>query len=428
MREFIISNPGKVKLSEPPCDSYTLESMERTRSRLNVAKSKMDSIFSNPRWVRLQRSFDSTARAKRIIQTSFGGQNVSNAWLKYWELYAHYIGDSAKPTTKVFFNAELPGASLSAWNHYCQARGFAPNWVASSLWPGETDAENTTGILDDVYGFYQMNPGKWLMNKQSTGNMTLRKDIMSLKDVKVDFYSHDAGISVITNAAGENSYNNQEEMNLAIHLGCAIAGLMTLKPGGTFIAKQYTFFQTLSWQLMIYYASLFDEFRICKPITSRPYNSEIYLVGTGFRGLPGGDLDHLLDLLDRTNVPAGQAINGQDWSSFPILFCDDEVKSKYIVQLAEIMEASDQLFNEQTAAINRNISDFYKTRQYEALQAYERSAYDTNKIILDEWFAAYPVPSISREQWLPGIEKQNPRVGGSDDYAVEYDDESYTLE
>jgi hypothetical protein len=60
---------------------------------------------------------------------------------------------------------------------------------------------------------------------------------------------------------------------------------MTLKIGGSFIAKQYTFFETFTWNLIIIYAQMFDEFYICKPLTSRPYNGEIYLVGKGFRGI-----------------------------------------------------------------------------------------------------------------------------------------------
>lgn len=194
-------------------------------------------------------------------------------------------------------------------------------------------------------------------------------------------------------------------MNLAIHLGCAIAGFMTLKPGGTFIAKQYTFFQTESWQLIIYYASLFETFRICKPITSRPYNSEIYLVGTGFKGLPAGDLEKLLGLLDRTNaLGMGHEMGSGDVGPFPILFCQDEVKSRYLAQMAEILRANDELFGAQTASIYRNVSDYYKTRDYAVLQEYEKTAYARNQGIIDDWLRDYPVRAITRDQWIPGAE------------------------
>jgi hypothetical protein len=165
------------------------------------------------------------------------------------------------------------------------------DWRASSLaWGDDVSA------LGDHYGLYAHNKDKWLMEvgggpASNNGDATVLSNLLDFaakvgpdaalggKASGVDLYSHDAGIDV------SNDFNDQENANAKVHLGCALAGLMTLRRGGSFIAKQYTCFETLTWGLIIVYACLFDEFYLCKPLTSRPYNSEIYLVGKGFRGL-----------------------------------------------------------------------------------------------------------------------------------------------
>ena len=86
---------------------------------------------------------------------------------------------------------------------------------------------------------------------------------------------------------------NKEKDNAKLFLGCDLAAFLTLKKGGSFVAAQFTCHQTLSWNLIIIYASLFDEFYMSKPVTSRPRNGEVYLVGKGFKGLP----DKLRDIL-----------------------------------------------------------------------------------------------------------------------------------
>ena len=52
------------------------------------------------------------------------------------------------------------------------------------------------------------------------------------------------------------------------------------------MAAQFTCYETLSWNLIIIYASLFEELYMSKPVSSRPRNSEVYVVGKGFKGLP----------------------------------------------------------------------------------------------------------------------------------------------
>ena len=74
---------------------------------------------------------------------------------------------------------------------------------------------------------------------------------------------------------------------------------MVLAPGGSFCTKQYTYFSPLNTSLIILLSNLFKEFYIIKPETSRPTNSEIYLLGKGYIGLLGNLENKLLDIMSK---------------------------------------------------------------------------------------------------------------------------------
>jgi hypothetical protein len=279
---------------------------------LNEAKSSLDKYYLLSKvdksafdtWLRFERTIDIYRDLRYTIKENFGVKYVTNAWLKYWEIYNWY--DFPIPS-KVFFNAELPGAALCAFNHFMKSKH--PNvpfeWVASSYFPS-----GNSSALGDTYGIYESHKEKWLMNDSNDGDAT---SIDNIKDFAkrigpksewkgVEFYSHDAGMDSSVNAEGELVFNNQEVINLKLHLGCAIAGFLTLRVGGTFIAKQYTYFEELSMDLLCIYSTLFKDFRICKPLTSRPYNSEIYLIGRGFLGISKETKSKLVNKLKDFNL------------------------------------------------------------------------------------------------------------------------------
>jgi hypothetical protein len=106
---------------------------------------------------------------------------------------------------------------------------------------------------------------------------------------KFNFYSSDAsrGLPVIDNT-NQLDYSQEEIFNAKLHLGCALAGFAVLQPGGIFVAKMFTFYEPLSWNLILVYTLLFESFSIFKPQASRTSNSEIYLIGLNYK--PNNDI------------------------------------------------------------------------------------------------------------------------------------------
>jgi hypothetical protein len=275
------------------------------------------------------------------------------------------------------------------------------DWRASSLAPSGEN-KNSVEALGDYYGIYENNRDKWLMTigddteRGNTGDSTVVENILDFaarvgpksEIGGVDLYSHDAGIDVSTDASGGLGFNNQELANAKVHLGCALAGLLTLRPGGTFIAKQYTMFESFTWNLILIYAELFEEFYICKPLTSRAYNSEIYLVGKGYKGIPDGTSEILLARL-------------RDFNTTPLINSDD--LNQLRTQLSSLQRFARIVFGQQTASLNENVELFerYKTRLF----AMKNGLEDLKRERARTWFAKYPMKAIADADQLPSNNK-----------------------
>ena len=67
------------------------------------------------------------------------------------------------------------------------------------------------------------------------------------------------------------------------------------------VLKQYTMFKTLSWWALLQYSKCFEKCYFYKPLTSRPYNSEIYFVCEGFKGVSSEIRNSLFEAMDMAN-------------------------------------------------------------------------------------------------------------------------------
>lgn len=283
------------------------------------------------------------------LMNVYNAQHVTNAWMKFYEIahkfnwidnYKKYFGDEKIITA--FHNAEFPGAGICAINHYFLSRlgkDYRYEWTASSLWPDSS----SEGIFGDQFGIYANNKDRWLMSASgNNGDCTVPENLIDFEERvgKVHIYTSDAGIDV------SDDFNNQEVDTIFIHLGCALAGLMTLDIGGMMLLKQYTRFHELSWSLIILYSTLFDYFYLNKPTSSKSTSSEVYLVGIGFKGLPEDIREMLLEKLrEKTLTPvinmnaASRELYAESYKSikeFTIVM--NELQSTYLKTFYESIE------------------------------------------------------------------------------------------
>ncbi len=378
---------------EESTQGYALYELVRVKETLNAEKSKLDVFYNLSKTdnvmarqvLEFHNIIDVYKPLRFTVEKSFNARPVTNAWLKYWEIYSQYELIPQKQHYTAFFNAELPGAALCALNHYMKTMRPSVDfdWRASSLAPRGMHDPNALG---DTYGLYAKNIDKWLMHEHNNGDVT---SIDNLRDFAarvgpnspfggVDLYSHDAGIDV------SSDFNNQELANARIHLGCALAGFMTLKVGGAFIAKQYTYFEAITWNLILIYTTMFEEFYLCKPLTSRPYNSEIYLIGKGFKGMPEAVAKMLSARL-------------QDFNTTPLLPRDilDGQTLDPMLRFARAM------FGQQSSLLAENIVLLNKYRT--TLNTLRKGLDAFKKDRAAHWLKCYPVPVIAISDNLPSL-------------------------
>lgn len=398
--------PGDIASGGAP---YAIKEYETLRDEVNAAKALMDPLFSAPEgtaaardWGMAQGIFDTYKPLMWSLRDDYRAQHVTNAWMKYYEMYIEFDLVPPRGRYVAFFNAELPGAAVCAFNHYVKTkrRDLAAEWYGASIVPNHESDQDTSTVLGDKYGIYKHNTARWLMHfdppageYNNNGDATLFENLVNYEARVgpnspvggVDLYSHDAGIDVTGTDAHGLQFNRQEQLNGKIHFGCAMAGLMTLKIGGAFIAKQYTALETYSWNLIIIYASMFEKFYLSKPLTSRPYNSEMYLVGVGFKGMP-------------THIREAFARRLANWSEAPLLSWED-CKTKFAPALAECTRFQ-KIYCKRTIDMIRENVDLF-TRYSGRMHMLKRDLEQFRRQRVIEWLTRYPVVPIAPADILP---------------------------
>lgn len=332
-----------------------------------------------------------------------GAQFPSNAWSKFMEIYtsiAKIIGRDvivklpAGTSFTAFCNAELPGSSISALNHLFKTQ--YPNnqlsWIGSSYKP-----DNVGTQLGDEYGFFKNNRDRWLIAApEFDGNMmvteTLRDCVSRYRAINPDgchLYTHDAGLAVTEDDGPWKAYVDQERKNLKLHLGCSIVGLETLREGGSFVTKQYTLYEDNTKNLVKIYAEFFEEFYLVKPVTSRPYNSESYFVGLGFKRPQNADalLRRLYELHAVDDLLLTSKVPEEDKVIISISdITDDEYRTSGIMSFVDISAGRLIKFNDEIVT------------QLESGKRADTRLY--NRVIA-AWLTKTGIKPLSKNDWIP---------------------------
>jgi DNA-directed RNA polymerase II subunit RPB2 len=380
----------------------------KLNDEVNAAKSKLDdipsSIFSN-----LTSMLDMYAKLRNVVQRNYNMEHATNAALKMYEMIYQLELLSTRdgkclPAANVFCNAELPGAFIIAINHYMKTKCVSSefDWIASSYLPEAAIQAGNATILEDRYKIYEKNRYHWLMGPAPnglpegeapiTGDVTDPAVVNTLGNAAhqrfaatdgADLYTSDVGIEIKQSEA-----NRQEELSAFINFGQVLAGLLSLAIGGSLVTKQFTFVTPFSRSLIAIVASLFEETYITKPKTSRPTNSEIYLIGKGFKGIQP---ELATALLDRCEAYKTLDKLPTTWGSL--------LKPEVLARVdADILAAAQEIHGEQQVAFLNEIADAYRlfTDYTEIKQLVHKYEMQAQKSWLDE----NPIVTISKEENL----------------------------
>jgi len=393
----------KCDLSNDDCFSpkrnYKLDISKGLEDKLNKIKASQDIYYELPDFQKIIYIYDLFRQTKYSLKKKVNAQNISNAWLKMYELI-HQFKLIKKGQNKVvhFDNAAFPGSFILATNHYAKTIGKVRNyfWYGSS-WIGYNDERLKTGeLLEDKYNMYKKYPTRWLMNKEYDGNVN---DIKNQEywgkkmNNTVSLYSSDLGFS-----AGEGGdYTKQEYSHVQPNIGQVLTGLLTLKKGGHLVTKQYTFFDPLNISMYAVLTNLFEEVYICKPITSRPPNSETYVIGKNFLGpfKKGSTGDKLINLMK-------DKITNFDRKPLVYKKC---LTKEFLVS---VNNASDKFFNRQITYIKKRIKFYDDVKKYPVKirkQKAREIINDWKGDIVRTWRKENPVYRLSNSKKIKNIKE-----------------------
>ena len=371
---------------------YRIKSLDIAKEELSATKSKLDEAYKKPRFATFWSNFDPFKYERFIVAEIGNTSNVSNAWLKCFELI-NAFGLVDKITTESTFmhfdNAAFPGSFIVSTHHLIKTL-FPEHsgkyvWKASSLFNAN---EQNLAPLEDKYGLYKNYRSHWLMSETNNGDVLVeanQKDFCAQLGNKVDLYTSDLGFDV------SSDYNNQELIQLPANIGQIISGLLTLKKGGSFITKQYTTFEPATVSVMYATSLFFDEFYLCKPFTSRMANSETYLIGKGFKGGVYFEHPYIQALFDRINGTVPIEVPIFDAREYPKEF------------LATIIASAKDLAKSQIEKLELDIDRVYKCIQskFKGPPNEEPTVKEFYKSVEDdivEWFKLNPIVPIDDNQ------------------------------
>jgi 23S rRNA U2552 (ribose-2'-O)-methylase RlmE/FtsJ len=205
---------------------------------------------------------------------------LSRAFFKMLEIYdvCDIIPDYAKNKAGVIANlAEGPGGFLEGVFKRRRMSNLHDTFHAITLFPRNRNIPGWSQLLRR-----KKHP---LHNKNvflHTGNLyktsTLHTFSKKLEE-KAFLVTGDGGFDY------SRDFNNQEKSSFQIVFAEVTTALMIQKEGGTFICKMFDLFTYFSAQLIYLITLLYEEVVIFKPKTSRPANSERYLIAKKFRGI-----------------------------------------------------------------------------------------------------------------------------------------------
>lgn len=206
---------------------------------------------------------------------------VSRSFFKLWEMlydFSDDIGVDKKESMKCVFLAEGPGGFYEAF-HKRRMEVFGEGIPLPDKYYGITLKSNKNKNIPD----WKIKDVNISYGKDGTGNLYLLENIMYFVNEvgpnTVDFITADGGFDF------SSDFNNQEEQSFRL-IACEVFTALNLQcQGGSFLLKVYDCFNDETLSILQVLQSAYKTMYIIKPLTSRPANSERYILCNGFKGL-----------------------------------------------------------------------------------------------------------------------------------------------
>lgn len=209
---------------------------------------------------------------------------ISRAFFKMIEILNGYDFKFGDKITS-FHLAEGPGGFIEALNYY--RKNICSEFInENDVYYGMTlmNDDRETPKWNKCEKYLRDNPHiKLEYGADGTGNLYHIENLLYVNDKfnnSVDFITADGGFDFSID------FNKQEENSLKLIFSEICFAIMMQKKGGSFVLKVFDTFSSASFEMIYLLSYLYEDVYIMKPSTSRPANSEKYIVCLNFRMVP----------------------------------------------------------------------------------------------------------------------------------------------
>jgi hypothetical protein len=199
---------------------------------------------------------------------------VSRSFFKLWEIMHDYDVRPQRPV-KAAFLAEGPGGFIEAF--WRLRNGAADELFAMTLYSHDRRVPQwklPPAIMSQVHV---------VRGPDGTGSLYVPENIDALAaatgENQCDLVTADGGFDFSYN------FNDQEVISMQLIFAEVYAAFRIQRPGGTFVLKVFDVSMPKTIALLHALTACYDVVQVVKPLTSRPANSEKYVVCQGFKGV-----------------------------------------------------------------------------------------------------------------------------------------------
>lgn len=190
---------------------------------------------------------------------------------------------------------------------------------------------------------------------------------------------------------------DQEDHVHFLHFAEVVAALRILDEGGNFVLKMFTFFELDTINLLYLLNVCFEQVHVFKPVTSKPGNSEVYVISIGYRG---NKVPNLREHLQSMTKHLGQ-------TDERLMFSPEAIPEEFIDQVAECAKC---FMEHQVDAIESNIQHYHIITRINAEQKIEdeiagkivkqENPQELRNAITRTFFRYYRIETIPKEYRL----------------------------
>lgn len=281
------------------------------------AKNKIDNYYNYGKWDKFKKYTNPYEKIyltyKKIrIYYDKSYEPLSRSYFKMIEMSKEFLNDivSKKEPIKTVHLAEGPGGFIEGLIDIRQNISVRKSIYSNDKYYGMT----LSPINDKIPGWTRatkfLNKNKnvhIVKGYDNTGNLynihNHKHLISRIGDDKADLVTGDGGFDFSID------YNLQEVLAHKLIFSQMILALAVQKINGTFICKLFDTNTQLSKEIIYILINYYDEVSYYKPFTSRPANSEKYIICKKFKGITSDKIIELQNILNIWNsLPETQSI------------------------------------------------------------------------------------------------------------------------